>query len=166
MAGKLLGTVKATSNGTQTLAINDLPQTYSHLEVVIHGVYPSTYYTSMVVRVNNDSGTNMYSEHAIKSVTTNAGNFSGANLSTYWGYDSFALGSTGTTWKFWLPDYTSTTRHKSMIGQGGVESDSSSWYYIGAVVGGLYLNTSTAISSISVNTNMAAGTTLTVFGWL
>jgi len=162
MAGKLLALGEALSNGYQTITVNNIPQNYSHLEVVVIGNHTagSTATGTPIMYFNNNTS-NTYLSQYIVSTSTNVGNFISNSLSSsmYLGFS----GGVGTTTRVWIPNYTSS-KNKEIICSGGAIT-SNSWAYAGFLAGGNWRNTA-AITRIDVAMDVYATIgRVYVFGW-
>lgn len=162
MAGKLLALGEALSNGYQTITVNNIPQNYTHLEVVVIGNHTagSTATGSPTMYFNNNTS-NTYLSHYIASANTNSGNYTtnSLNSSAYLGFS----GGQGTTIRVWIPNYTSS-KNKEFVGSGGAIT-SNSWAYAGFLCGGSWRNTA-AITRIDVAMDVYASVgRVYVFGW-
>ena len=64
--------ISTTSLTGSTVTLSSIPQTYKNLQLVLRDFYPATSGTSVVIRVNGDSGTN-YNNVKLRSTSTSVG---------------------------------------------------------------------------------------------
>lgn len=164
MAGKILANVRATSSGSQSLSVSSIPQTFSHLEIVIHGQSTNTT-TALQLKFNGSSSNDHYS-HYCQSYTSNAGSVSagGGTTTTYCPLGNF--GNNGSTYKIWIPNYSSASVHKPFSYLGGDLANNVSYADTGWAGYGTYMSNS-AITSVSINAvSIESGSSIILFGWL
>lgn len=166
MAGKILANVRATSSGSQTITASSIPQTFSHLEIVIHGQSTATT-GSATIRFNNSSSSDHISLYCQSSLTnsgsvTVGGAVANASSVAYIG----KFGNNGSTYRIWVPNYSSSSTHKPILFLGGDLANNTSYSDSGFAGFGSYMS-NTPITSVNIGLmDVVAGTSLIIFGWL
>lgn len=153
------------SSAASNVDFTSIPGTYTDLIVVVNIKMSSSTGNSVGIRPNLDT-TNLYSSTYIYGNGTNA--LSGRNSNDNFAYLSYFV-TPGTNDGFMaighIMNYANTTTFKTILSRGSATASTSS--YPGAeAIANLYRSTS-AITSLRIqtgSTNMASGSTFTLFG--
>jgi hypothetical protein len=166
-----LATASPVSTGTVTFA--GIPSGYKHLQ--IRGIYRNSANVGgddPRLRFNNDSGANYITHrlYGLGSGTPSANTSGTGDTSMQIGYNT-ADGSTGasifTGCVIDILDYASVNKNKTVRTLDGFDNNGSGTIQL---LSGLYINSSTAITSISLycfnlgSNNWATGTTFALYG--
>lgn len=138
------------------ITFSSIPSTYTDLVLVATGTR-GTGGDSIKVRINGDTSASNYSSMILYGTGTSAG---GQRIGTLYGYfeDVASWNQTPAPIIFNFNNYSNTTTYKTMMARNNNAGTNVTIYV------GLYKSTS-AINSIFVNmTDMAAGTTMTLYG--
>jgi hypothetical protein len=154
-----IATVTVGSGGSSSISFSSIPSTYKHLQIRgISRISAAGNVWSNNMRFNSDSGSN-YSLHYIYgsgSGTPSAGN-STSQTSLYAGGGS-ATGTTAPTGDFAaficdILDYQNTNKYKTVRSLSGEDSNGAGYMYFDS---GLWMNSTTAISSITISAATAS----------
>ena len=152
-------TTQTLGSATSTVTLSSIPQTYTDLVLIVGSLTLSTNGNGLVVRYNGDTATNYsYTDMGGTGSTAFSRRLTNATFAQIgWGQVG-SQGAVSTVIANFL-NYSNTTTFKTSIARW---NDSSA--EVGSTVG-LWRNTA-AITSITVlsGTNMAVGTTLTLYG--
>jgi hypothetical protein len=135
---------------------SSIPQTYTDLVLVFSGTSVASF-ADFGLQLNGDTGSN-YSDTIVYGYSGSAGSGKHSNGSFFRGW---YISSTQTINIINIMNYSNTTTYKTIIGRGNTIAASE----LDATVG-LYRSTS-AITSVSITpqgTNIAAGSTITLYG--
>lgn len=161
-----------TLSGTPTTAISftSIPQTYTHLQIRAYGrVLEATNSSNILFTFNSDSGSNYSYEYLYNSSNTTVG---GGATNPNAGYGlGFRFPGTSNTASHMghgymnIPDYSSTTKNKSLSGFTGHDGNSGfpngqTFYWASDWTGTAAISTIT----LSNTTGFASGSVFTLYG--
>lgn len=161
------------SEGATSFEFTNIPQDFTHLKIVGKVIHDNdstlNTFRALLIRLNNDSGTDQYAGHVVAfDNTTSAAKSNQRNL----GNTSMMCGLVGTSsagMEMIIPDYTGGSR-KSVTNRGDARIDSTvplgDGDMITWIASGLW-NASSAITRITFFVNVEnwnAGTELTLYG--
>lgn len=147
-----IATVLVGSGGSSPITFTSIPSTYKHLQIrLLAQTNRAASVDSLQLNFNSDTGSN-YSWHTVQGDGSNA-NALGFATQTYARIgDGTIGGATGSGGQFGagvidILDYASTNKNKTIRGLTGVDENGAGRVGLGS---GLWQNSSTAISSISI----------------
>jgi hypothetical protein len=146
-----IATVSVGSGGQSSVAFTSIPSTYKHLQVRAisrSSRNDSSAFATWVMNVNSDTGSN-YTYHRLYGNGTSAGaDGSGVYPSTYFYQMPTVTTSNIFGVAVWdILDYASTSKNKTIRFLGGSDLNGNGYVSLGS---GLWINNTTAISSISL----------------
>ena len=139
------------SASQSTVEFNNIPQTYSHLQVrvLLRGTYAGASRVSYNVQVNKDTGDN-YSQHSLSgngSVITVTGYASQPQMNIAWITASTSNSSLFSAGVIDFLDYSSTNKNKTMRCLQGNDRNGAGEI---TLTSGCWLNNTTGITSIQM----------------
>jgi len=147
-----ISTVTVGAGGSSPISFSSIPSTYKHLQIrLLAQTNRAASVDSLQLNFNSDTGSN-YSWHTVQGDGSNA-NALGYATQTYARIgDGTIGGATGSGGYFGVGvidilDYASTNKNKTIRGLTGVDENGAGRVGLGS---GLWQNSSTAISSISI----------------
>lgn len=150
-----ISTVTVGAGGASSIDFTSIPGTYTHLQIrgIARTNRSDNSETTFALRFNSDGGSN-YAYHRLIGDGSSA-SASGAGSSSYAYLYAGAAGAQAGTNTFgasiWdILDYTSTAKNKTVRYLGGLDNNGSGRITLGS---GLWLNNTTAISSIAITTD-------------
>ncbi|CAB4158560.1 hypothetical protein UFOVP710_10 [uncultured Caudovirales phage] len=154
----------ATANGTGAsgvITFSSIPSTYKHLQ--IRWIDKSTTTGSYnFLRFNSDSGSN-YANHYLYGDGASAVSGADTTQTSINLYGSLVTSSASNVYAVHvldILDYTSVNKNKTIRALGGQDSNGSG---IAILTSGLWMNSSTAISSLTITANTGSFTTASSF---
>jgi len=139
-----LGMVQVGSAGASTISFSSIPSTYKNLQVRISCSVSTN--SDMWLTFNGDSTTSNYASHILWS--NGASTFSSAFGTAYGSYVGFSGSTTSFTGGVTdILDYGSTSKNKTVRTLTGTDTNGAGQIYLAS---GLWMNTSTAVTSISI----------------
>ena len=141
-----LGMVQVGSSAQSTISFTSIPSTYKHLQ--IRGIMNTSGGTNPTYGFNSDTGSNYAGHHLWGTGSTPSSNAQGPSI-IYFNYNPSA--SFPSTFVMDILDYASTTKNKTVRILAG--SDTNGGTAEIALWSGLWMNSSTAISSVQLYGN-------------
>jgi|688.fasta_scaffold887576_1 hypothetical protein len=156
-----------TANGSSTAVFNNIPQTYTHLQLFFFGRSLNAATTDFTyMRFNSDMTAGNYASHWFAG--DGATPFSSGQTGQNYIYGTIFPGGTATANVFGcqivdILDYRNTSKNKTVKILGGFDSNGSG---ASRVVGGLWLSTSAITSLVCsvANAFEAVGTRVSLYG--
>lgn len=150
-----IATQTLTSNAA-TVTFSSIPNTYTDLMMVVNTI-TSTASEYMSINLNSDTGSN-YSRTRLSGTGTSASSGRNSNETVgYIGAETYGTNALKFNTVVHFMNYANTTTYKTFLSRANHIDLASE-----AIVG-LWRNTS-AINTIKVNSNFAAGSTFTLYG--
>jgi hypothetical protein len=159
-----IATAAVTSGVSQNLIFDNIPQTYTHLQ--LRGVRRSSTsgaLTYPAIYLNGDSASN-YSHHVTIGDGGTICSYNVSNNSAIAGMDLPASGTTASSYSSWVVDifdYRNTNKHKIVKYYQGFDANGSGKLFIG---GGNWRSTAAVTRFETPTTDYMAGTTLSLYG--
>jgi hypothetical protein len=146
-----LGMVQVGSGGTSTITFTSIPNTYKHLQIrgITRGSR-SNVNTNVYFGFNNDTTTGNYYGHGLYGDGSSAGALAKIGSATNALIDSVANTSTASVFSGFvidILDYASTSKNKTTRSLNGYDTNGAGQIWMQS---GLWMNSSTAISSIQI----------------
>jgi hypothetical protein len=157
--------------GTASATFSSIPSTYKHLQIraFVRGGGSTSSVDAVLMRFNGDSSSSNYvTLHQLYGSGASAG--AQASTGNGWIYQSYIPGAAALASVFGpyvtdILDYTSTNKNKTTRTLAGVDQNGSGYITFSS---GLWMNSSTAISSINMvldgSNNFANGTHFALYG--
>lgn len=145
-----IATTTVGAGGSSTITFSSIPSTYKHLQIRFIGRNTTTL-ENIRLRFNSDTSTSSYRWHFLYGDGTAAGAGDGGTGAG--NSDSIYLGNAPTTTSTFagaitdILDYTSTNKNKTIRNLHGYDLNGSG---VIQLISGLWMNSSTAISSITI----------------
>lgn len=157
----------ATANGNSTATFNNIPQTFSHLQIRFYGRSLNGATTDFTyIRFNNDQTPGNYASHWLAG--DGATPFASSQTGQNYLYGTIFPGGTATANTFGcqivdIIDYTNTSKNKTIKLMGGFDSNGSG---AARLVSGLWINTAAITSLVCsvANAFEAVGSKVSLYG--
>jgi hypothetical protein len=157
--------------GAATIIFTSIPQTYTDLIVKVSGrVDSGTATQSMAMAFNFAAQGNVWSQKWVNSdgaVGYGSGSYSGASaLYPFYMPAASATANTFGNGEFYITNYSSTTKNKSVVTDGVTENNATSSGSQRSEFGAMLFADNTAVTSITLygNTNFVQHTVATLYG--